>query len=135
MAKGSDIHTTPFEVDPSLVAFGAHLARTRLARGDTQGLAAERCGLHVKTVARIERGDPAVAVGKIFTLLHMYGQTERIFELSNTDPATEILYRHHLPKRGRSSSLAPPGDHAPSPGPGIEAGAFERRRNFSFKDG
>ncbi len=107
MAKGSDIHTTPFEVEQSLVALGAHLARTRLARGDTQGLAAERCGLHVQTVARIERGDPAVAVGKIFTLLHMYGQTERIFELSNTDQATEILYRHHLPKRGRSSSLAP----------------------------
>jgi transcriptional regulator with XRE-family HTH domain len=102
MAKGSDPHITPYEVDQSLRALGAHLARTRLARGDTQRLAAERCGMHVQTVARIESGDPGVAIGKVFTLLHMYGQTSRIFDLSNTDKATEILYRYHLPKRGRA---------------------------------
>ena len=106
MSKGSSTHITPFEVEQSLQALGSHLARTRLARGDTQRLAAERCGLHVQTVARIERGDPAVAISKVFTLLHMYGQTGRLFELSTTDQATEILYRHHLPKRGRSSGTA-----------------------------
>ena len=104
MAKSSDTYISPYEVDQSLQALGAHMARTRLARGDTQRLAAERCGLHVQTVARIERGDPGVAIGKVFTLLHMYGQTSRIFDLSNTDQATEILYRHHLPKRGRAGS-------------------------------
>lgn len=102
MPKGSETHFTPFEIGQSMQALGAHLARTRLARGDTQRAAAERCGLHVQTVARIERGDSAVAIGKVFSLLHMYGQTERLFELSRTDEATEILYRHHLPKRGRA---------------------------------
>lgn len=36
--------------------------------------------------------------------MHMYGQSERLFEFSRTDEATEILYRHHLPKRGSASS-------------------------------
>ena len=53
-------------------------------------------------MCRPERGDPGVAIGKVFTLLHMYGQKSRIFDLSNTDKATEILYRYHLPKRGRA---------------------------------
>lgn len=110
MSKGSATHITPFEVEQSLQALGPHLARTRPARGDTQRLAAERCGLHVQTVVRIEHGDPAVAISKVFTLLHMYRQTGRLFELSNTDQATEILYRHHLPKRGRSSGTAGFGD-------------------------
>ena len=104
MSKGSETHFTPFEVEQSMQALGAHLARTRLARGDTQKLAAERCGLHTQTVARIERGDLGVGIGNVFALMHMYGQSDRLFELSRTDEATEILYRHHLPKRGRASS-------------------------------
>lgn len=104
MSKGSDTHFLPYEVEQSMQGLGAHLARTRLARGDTQKVAAERCGLHAQTVARIEQGDPGVAIGKVFALLHMYGQTERLFDLSRTDEATEILYRHHLPKRGRSDN-------------------------------
>lgn len=101
MPKGSDIHFQSYEVEQALRSLGKHLARTRLARGDTQKVAAERCNLHAQTVARIEQGDPAVSIGKVFELLHMYGQSDRIFELSRTDEATEILYRHHLPKRGR----------------------------------
>jgi DNA-binding XRE family transcriptional regulator len=104
MSKESETHVAPFEVVQSMQALGAHLARTRLARGDTQKLAAERCGLHMQTVARIERGDLGVAIGNVFTLMHIYGQSERMFELSRTDKATEILYNFHLPKRGRAAS-------------------------------
>lgn len=106
MSKGSEIYTTPFEVEQAMRALGEHLARTRLARGDTQKVAGERCGLHAQTIARIEQGDPAVAIGKVFALMHTYGQSERLFEVSRTDEATEILYRHHLPKRGRAERRA-----------------------------
>lgn len=34
-----------------------------LCGSDTQRIAAERCGIDVHTVARIERGDPGVAIG------------------------------------------------------------------------
>ncbi|PKO59079.1 MAG: hypothetical protein CVU24_16045 [Betaproteobacteria bacterium HGW-Betaproteobacteria-18] len=101
MSKTSELHVLPFEIEQSLISLGAHISRARRARGDTQQLAAERCGLHPQTIARIERGDPGVAIGKVFSVLHLYGQAHRIQELTKTDDATEILYRHHLPKRGR----------------------------------
>jgi len=104
MSKASDLHVLPFEMAQGLRDLGANLARARLARGDTQRTAAERCGLHPQTVARIERGDPGVAIGKVFSVMHIYGQGSRVHELARTDEAMEILYRHHLPKRGGKKS-------------------------------
>lgn len=107
MPKGStEFYVPAYEVEQSLVALGEALSRTRRARGDTQRVAAERCGLHVQTIARIERGDPGVAIGKVFALMHIYGQTARLFELSRTDESTEILLRQHLPRRGRPAIIA-----------------------------
>lgn len=108
MAKGSETHLTPFEVIASLKALGEQISRARRARGDTQAVAGERCGLHAQTVARIERGDPAVSVSKVFTLMTLYDMGARLFELSKSDEATDILMRRHLPKRG-SSARSPKG--------------------------
>ena len=104
MPKGAETHFIPFEVTAALKALGDQLSRARRARGDTQAVAAERCGLHAQTVARIERGDSSVGVGKIFTLMAQYGMGARLFDLAATDEETEILARRHLPKRGRSIS-------------------------------
>ncbi len=106
MAKGSETHFLPFEIEQGLKALGAHLERCRLARGDTLSTVAERCGVHVQTISRIEKGDPAVSIGKVFALLHLYGQAGRLFDLSKTDEATEILYQRMLPSRGWRSMEA-----------------------------
>ncbi len=103
MAKASDQSFLPYEAASALQALGEHLRRARLARKDTQAVAAERCGLHAQTIARIEAGDPGVSIGKLFALMVTYGMATRIWELSETDEATEILLRQHLPKRGRSA--------------------------------
>lgn len=87
-------------------AIGAHLERCRLARGDTLKTVAERCGVHQQTISRIEKGDPSVAIGKVFALLHLYGQVNRVFDLAKTDEATEILYQRMLPSRGRRTAGA-----------------------------
>lgn len=102
MSKRSENHVLPYEVTQGLKTLGSHLSRARRARGDTQAIAGERCGLHAQTVARIEQGDTGVSAGNLFALMHVYGMGARLFELARTDEATEILYRHHLPKRGRS---------------------------------
>ena len=102
MPKSSETHVPPYEVTSALLALGKHLARARLARGDTQKVTGERCGLHPQTIARIEAGDATVGISKVFTLMALYGMAERLFELARTDEATEILYRKHLPSRGRS---------------------------------
>lgn len=104
MAKASDTQFLPYEVTHSLGSLGQYLRRARLAREDTQKVAAERCGLHAQTVARIEAGDPSVGIGKVFALMATYGLSKRLLDLSEVDEATEVLYRKHLPTRGRSTS-------------------------------
>lgn len=54
----------------------AKLARTRAGEG--QALAAARLGVHVQTIARIESGEPGVAIGHVMGLLALYGITTRL---------------------------------------------------------
>lgn len=49
----------------------AKLARTNVGEG--QSAAAARLGVHVQTIARIESGEPGVAVGHVLGLLALYG--------------------------------------------------------------
>lgn len=49
----------------------AKLARTNAGEG--QSSAAARLGVHVQTIARIESGEPGVAVGHVLGLLALYG--------------------------------------------------------------
>ena len=53
-------------------------AAVRLARtnaGDGQAVAAARLGVHVQTIARIESGEPGVAIGHVLGMLALYGIT------------------------------------------------------------
>jgi HTH-type transcriptional regulator / antitoxin HipB len=49
----------------------ARLARTQAGEG--QAAAAARLGVHVQTIARIESGEPGVAIGHVMGLLSLYG--------------------------------------------------------------
>ncbi|HSV45199.1 MAG TPA: helix-turn-helix domain-containing protein [Ramlibacter sp.] len=49
----------------------ARLART--SAGEGQAAAAARLGVHVQTIARIESGEPGVAIGHVLGLLALYG--------------------------------------------------------------
>lgn len=91
----------PAEVVQGLEAIGAAVRRARLARGDTQERAAERLGVHVQTIRRIEEGQPEVAVGHVFGLLSIYGRGRELFALAEDDEQTRILMSRQLPKQGR----------------------------------
>jgi HTH-type transcriptional regulator/antitoxin HipB len=52
---------------------GAAARQARTAAGEGQATAAARLGVHVQTVARIEAGEPGVAVGHVAGLLALYG--------------------------------------------------------------
>ena len=54
---------------------GEAAKRARLQAGDGQAAAATRLGVHVQTIARIESGEPGVAVGHVLGLLALYGIT------------------------------------------------------------
>jgi HTH-type transcriptional regulator / antitoxin HipB len=49
----------------------AKLARTNAGEG--QASAAARLGVHVQTIARIEAGEPGVAIGHVLGMLALYG--------------------------------------------------------------
>jgi HTH-type transcriptional regulator / antitoxin HipB len=54
----------------------AKLART--AAGEGQAGAAARLGVHVQTIARIESGEPGVAIGHVVGMLALYGVSVRV---------------------------------------------------------
>jgi len=57
---------------------GAAVKRARLASGEGQAMAANRLGVHVQTVARIESGEPGVAIGHVLGLLALYRISTRL---------------------------------------------------------
>jgi HTH-type transcriptional regulator/antitoxin HipB len=74
MAQGKRISTSiPDEAQAALRAVGAAARRARLAAGEGQAQAAQRLGVHVQTIGRIEAGEPGVAVGHVFGMLALYG--------------------------------------------------------------
>ena len=66
-------------------------AAARLARthpGEGQAAAAARLGVHVQTIARIESGEPGVAIGHVLGLLALYGITTRLQPPDDDPPAS-----------------------------------------------
>jgi HTH-type transcriptional regulator/antitoxin HipB len=52
---------------------GAAARLARISAGDGQAAAAARLGVHVQTIARIESGEPGVAIGHVLGMLALYG--------------------------------------------------------------
>lgn len=52
---------------------GAAARQARLAAGEGQAAAGARLGVHVQTIARIEAGEPGVAIGHVMGMLALYG--------------------------------------------------------------
>nr|WP_315430230.1 helix-turn-helix transcriptional regulator [uncultured Albidiferax sp.] len=57
---------------------GAAAKCARVAAGDGQAAAATRLGVHVQTIARIESGEPGVAIGHVLGMLALYGITVQL---------------------------------------------------------
>lgn len=74
MAQGKRISS---EIDGAALQairdMGAAAKQARTAAGESQAAAAARLGVHVQTIARIESGEPGVAIGHMLGLLALYG--------------------------------------------------------------
>ncbi|MGJ7525373.1 helix-turn-helix domain-containing protein [Variovorax sp. GB1P17] len=57
---------------------GAAAKQARINAGEGQAAAAARLGVHVQTVARIESGEPGVAIGHVVGMLALYGIATRL---------------------------------------------------------
>lgn len=74
MAQGKRISA---EIDgkalQSIKDMGSVAKAARTKAGEGQAAAAARLGVHVQTIARIESGEPGVAIGHVIGMLALYG--------------------------------------------------------------
>jgi transcriptional regulator with XRE-family HTH domain len=79
MAQGKRISTDiPADTLQAIKDLGAAAKAARTAAGEGQSTAATRLGVHVQTIARIEAGEPGVAIGHVLGLLGLYGVAVRL---------------------------------------------------------
>jgi transcriptional regulator with XRE-family HTH domain len=100
----SAIHDVlPLTLRRSLSKFGHDLAVARRKRHVTAAMMAERTGLAKSTYARIEKGDPAVALGAYAMTLFVLGFGEAFGSLADAgrDEQGLLLDEERLPKRVR----------------------------------
>jgi transcriptional regulator with XRE-family HTH domain len=94
----------PLSVRRALSKLGQDLSVARRRRRIPMALMAERAFISSRTLSRVERGDPRVALGIYATVLFVLGMAERVAELA--DPKADrlglALDEERLPKRVRS---------------------------------
>jgi transcriptional regulator with XRE-family HTH domain len=68
----------PNDAVQAIKDMGAAAKQARVAAGEGQAAAAARLGVHVQTIARVESGEPGVAIGHVLGLLALYGISTRL---------------------------------------------------------
>jgi transcriptional regulator with XRE-family HTH domain len=89
---------------PALERLGQDLRNARLRRGITVADLAVRAGTSLSSIARLERGDPGVAIGTLADVLVVLGLLEELAGLVDIrkDDLGLALTVKHGPQRGRS---------------------------------
>jgi transcriptional regulator with XRE-family HTH domain len=90
----------------ALERLGQDIRNARLRRSITVADLAVRAGTSPSSVARLERGDPGVAIGTLADVLVVLGLPERLADLIDVrkDDLGLALATEHGPRRGRSFS-------------------------------
>jgi transcriptional regulator with XRE-family HTH domain len=88
----------------ALTKLGEDLSRARRRRRITQNSLAERSGVSLATIKRLESGDGRVAIETLVRVLQVLGDLQRIEQLLDTghDELGLVLMDESLPQRVRS---------------------------------
>ncbi|MGY4408066.1 helix-turn-helix domain-containing protein [Bradyrhizobium sp. USDA 3315] len=88
----------------ALQRLGQDLRLARLSRRIAMTDLAERAGTSAKTIQRLEKGDPKVAVGTLADVLVSLGLIEKLADLVDVrkDDLGLALASERIPQRGRS---------------------------------
>lgn len=97
----------PISVRRGLIRLGADLKAARLRRGLKMEIVAERAGISRETLAKIQRGDPGVAVGNYASVIFALGLGTAWMGLASIEEDTvgQSLDEQRIPKRARSKKL------------------------------
>ncbi len=91
------------EIEASLHAFGRHLRTARLRRGLAQSSVADMAGVSLRTLQKLEGGDPGIALKTVASVMRVLG-FGLLFGTLCAPEGDEEGQRHdeaRVPKRGR----------------------------------
>ncbi|TAK51911.1 MAG: XRE family transcriptional regulator [Gammaproteobacteria bacterium] len=100
----SDAFPLSLPAHRAVAKLGADLSRARRRRQITQASLAERSGMSLATIKRLERGDARVSMEALVRVLYVLGELARLEQLLDTgdDELGLVLMDQALPKRVRS---------------------------------
>lgn len=92
MSKSSiALISLPPEAAGALAALGEHLALARVRRKESQRQWAQRIGVSVPTLVRMERGDASVSIGVYTTALWLLGLFGALSDIASPDKDLRAL--------------------------------------------
>ncbi len=94
----------PMPAARALVKLGRDLSLARRRRRLSQVSLAERSGVGLNTLRRLEKGEPSVALEHLARVIYVLGEIERIEKLldTGTDEAGLLMMDEELPDRVRA---------------------------------
>jgi transcriptional regulator with XRE-family HTH domain len=93
-----------FAVEESVRTLGLNIKSARLRRRLPQSAVAERAGISMNTLSKIENGDCGVSIGNIAAVLQAIGLGSPLSDVAaaSADEAGLMLEEKRLPRRIRS---------------------------------
>jgi len=94
----------PQPVTRAMARLGRDISLARRRRRLSQASLADRSGIGVNTVRRLEKGEPSGSIEHLARILHVLGELERLEKLldTGTDEVGLLMMDEALPQRIRS---------------------------------
>ncbi len=94
-----------FAVEEALRTLGSNIKTARLRRRLPQSVVAERSGISLNTLSKIENGDCGVSIGNVAAVLQSLGDQAPFASIfaSETDTTGLMLEERRLPRRARQT--------------------------------
>ena len=96
-------HTLVIPAEKAIIKLGDDIRDARRRRNITMALLAERAGINVITLSKIEKGDPGTSIGGYASVLFSLGMINRLRDIADAshDLTGQMLAKEQLPKRVR----------------------------------
>lgn len=94
----------PGPVARAIAKVGRDISLARRRRRLSQASLADRSGIGINTVRRLEKGEPSGSIAHLARILHVLGELERLEKLldTGTDEVGLLMMDEDLPKRVRA---------------------------------
>mgnify|MGYP002585613971 CR=1 FL=1 len=89
-----------FAVEESVRTLGANLKAARLRRRLPQSVVAERAGISLNTLSKLENGDCGIAIGNVASVLQALGLGTPFSDVAAAETGL-MLEARRLPRRAR----------------------------------